>query len=224
MLDANSSILAEQDEAADWRLWERATEVNLFVWAFQRQFFDKLGGCPMPVISYQNCHAGNLGSYRLNRNEYGLARQINVNARYLSRPLWAILATVFHEMMHAWEHHQLKDEAKTRTWHHKQAFRDFMEGHGIHCLDNGAHDSIDPHGLFAWFIKRHGVPMEGDEIGLAFDPKTAMLKAEDQREKPKRRTTEWACDCMKIRLPLKIEDFDARCNHCGTNFEPTQED
>ncbi len=223
MWSTNAAVLSEQAEAADWDLWEFASEMCWWTDAFQAQFFSKLGGCPTPVIGYATSHKGNLGSYRMTRNAFGLACEININRSYIHRSKWNVLATLFHEMVHAIEHSGLiKEEAKTRNWFHKQWFRDYMEAQGIHCADNGAHEEVDLKGDFFWFIQRHGIKMDPDlmwELGLSPNG-NGRAKVKDVRKSAEKRVQEWGCDCTAIKLPFKMVDFDATCNRCKVKFKP----
>jgi hypothetical protein len=223
MLDANTSVMREQVEAGDWALWDTAWTISWFLDAFHAQFFSKLGGINNPpVISYKNSHKGNLGSYRLNRNEFGMAREINLNKQYLTRPMWSVLATLFHECVHNWEWNNLPVKNRTSNWFHKQWFRDYMEAQGIHCADNGAHEEVDLKGDFFWFIQRHGVKMDPDlmwELGLSPNG-NGRAKVKDVRKTAEKRVQEWGCDCTAIKLPFKMVDFDATCNRCKVKFKP----
>ena len=225
MTGANMAILSEQAEAADWELWEFASEMVWWAQAFEIQFFSKLGGCPTPVIGYANSHAGNLGSYRLTRNSFGLACEINMNRQYIHRPRWSVLATLFHEMVHAYEHSgKINSDAVTRNWFHKAWFKDYMWANGFTCGDNGAHEEVDLKGDFFWFIQRHGIDLSDPEmLGISMNG-NGLGKVRDMRRKKESRTTTWSCDCMEIKLPKKLEDFDATCNHCKVTFQPMMED
>jgi hypothetical protein len=79
--------------------------------------------------------ARTLGHFRVGHNGFGLRGEIAINGRYVGkRPLWAVLGTLAHECLHAWQHAHGRPSPRE---HHNFEFR--SKGASIGLL-------IDPRG------------------------------------------------------------------------------
>ena len=79
---------------------------------------------------------------------------INLNPVHLARPLYQSLATLLHELGHAWQHGW---GTPSKPPHHNKEFRDKCEVFGIPTDENG-HDRGVRHGSpFEAYCRQHGV-------------------------------------------------------------------
>jgi DNA repair photolyase len=61
------------------------------------------GELPLPALSWEPAHSGNLGWY-LEKDGLALNHRINLNSMYANRPLAEVLRTLTHELGHQWQH------------------------------------------------------------------------------------------------------------------------
>ena len=139
----------------------------------------------------------------------------NLNRLYLTRPLFEVLATLFHEMVHSWEFTYLPEEKRTKSWYHGKVFREKMAGFGILTNPNGSHAGLDYKGKFVQTLKQHAVSFNGFDITISggssiipIDPKPTKKG----KSKPKK----WTCGCTNIRVAVK--DAEIQCLKCKNQF------
>lgn len=99
----NIEIMENELSAMDWSLNPLAWDLYWFVDLFQAAFFRETP-VPVPALTFEKARVNTLGHYRIGRNDWAVREQINLNRIHLGRPLWNILATLFHEMVHSWEY------------------------------------------------------------------------------------------------------------------------
>ncbi len=202
----NEAIMENEITSADWGLNDLATELYWWVAAFQATFF-KDQKVPTPVLTFERTRVTNLGYYRIGMNDFAVREQININRRYLDRPLSEILETLVHEMVHSWEHNFSTSE-KTVNWYHSVVFRRKMEEIGIKTNNKGEHISIGPP-FTDLLIRHHVLQSDGsDNIGI----RTIGKKKEKGRSKLKK----WTCGCTNVRVA--VPNFKAVCLRCGAEF------
>lgn len=214
----NMEIMENELSATDWALNSLAWELYWWVDAFQIMFF-KHQPVPIPALTFEKTRVNTLGHYRIGRNDFAVREQINLNKLHLHRPLWNILATLLHEMVHSYEYTYIEPDKRTKSWYHSKAFREKMESFGIECANNGSHIGISNKGRFAYILRQHAVTF--NEI-----PDFKMFKGAakffpiDTKPKTKGRSKlkKWECPCGQIARVGKA-DFKATCDLCSEKFE-----
>ena len=211
----NIEIMENELSATDWELNNLAWELYWWVDFFQIAFF-KDQRVPIPALTFERTRVNNLGHYRIGRNDWAVKEQINLNRLYLHRPLYEVLATLFHEMVHSWEFTHLPEEKRTKSWYHSKAFRDKMAEFGIICNPNGSHAALDYKGKFVQTLRQHGVDfnhagitVSGGNNVIPIDPKPV--------KKGKSKLKKWSCGCQIVRVGKR--EFCATCDICGNKFE-----
>ena len=202
----NIAIMENEKDAHDWALNDLASELYWFVDFFNIAFF-KGQPVPVPAISFERTNINNLGHYVLGRNSLGLLENININRVHLNRPLYDILATLIHEMCHAW---QKIYGTPSKSWFHNKEFQFKMLELGIICDNKGCHLGLgDP---FVFMLKKHSISFTNmfDLDGFIKIPPKAKPKGKSKLKK-------WTCGCTNIRVA--ISDLEAKCLKCGNMFE-----
>lgn len=212
----NLEIMENELSATDWSLNNLAWELYWFVQLFQIAFF-KDQPVPIPALTFERTRVNTLGHYRIGRNDFAVREQINLNKIYLNRPLWNILSTLFHEMVHSWEYIYVPEEKRTKSWYHSKAFRNKMLEFGIICNNNGSHAGVDYKGKFVMTLIQHSVSFQelpdfktvsGSSI-IPIDPKP--------KKKGKSKLKKWTCGCQNVRVGK--QKFSATCDLCGNRFK-----
>lgn len=203
----NIEIMENEKGAHDWAL--NALSVELYWWCdfFNIAFF-KDQPVPVPALSFERTKVNTLGHYVPGRNQFGLLENININKAHLSRPLWDILTTLLHEMVHSW---QKIYGTPSKSWFHNKEFQLKMAEFGILCSNKGCHTGMgDP---FVFLLRKHGISFEGHTIidGLIKVPPKPKKKGKSKLKK-------WQCPCGQA-ARIGKKDFFATCDLCGEKFE-----
>jgi len=190
------------------QLNELARELYWWVDFFNIALF-KNQSVPVPAISFEKTRVTNLGHYIIGRNAFGIKENININSAHLNRPLWDILTTLLHEMVHSW---QTLYGKPSNSWFHNKEFQLKILEFGIICNSKGCHHGIgDP---FVFLLKKHNVifnhAIEPDPDGVIKIPPIVKPKGNSKLKK-------WTCGCTNIRVAVK--EFEAKCLKCGNKFE-----
>jgi len=211
----NVQIMENELSAIDWELNPLAWELYWWVSFFQVAFF-KNEPLPIPALTFERARVNTLGHYRIGRNAWAVREQINLNRIYLGLPLWSVLSTLLHEMVHSWEFTYLPEDRRTKNWYHSKAFRDKMMEFGILCNNNGSHAGLDYRGKFILTLKQHAVSFDGLP---ACRPKSeGNVVTIDPRpiKKGFSKLRKWSCGCQIVRVGKR--EFLATCNICGNKF------
>ncbi|VTR66894.1 hypothetical protein DESC_530008 [Desulfosarcina cetonica] len=207
----NIAIMENEKDSFDWQYNPLAEEMYWFVDFFNIAFF-KDKPVPIPAISFDRSRIKTFGHYVIGRNAFGVSQNINLNSRYLNRPLWEILKTLLHEMAHSYEYIYVRPEKRTKSWYHSKAFREKMMDFGLECDEKGQLRSLnDP---FVFLLKKHGVTFP-EEIERRSKSYLNIIFAPESKGKSK--TKKWSCDCTNVRVAIK--DFRAKCLKCHKEFE-----
>jgi hypothetical protein len=209
----NMEIMENELAAVDWELNPLAWELYWWVHAFQIRFFAD-EPMPIPALTFEKSRVTTLGHYRIGRNDFAVREQINLNKLHLNRPLWDILATLLHEMVHCWEYCHLPEKDRTKNWYHPKKFREKMQEFGIVCDEKGCHVGLIRNGLFAWTLRQNAV-----ELNSVPNYQTEGVVPIEPKKKPKGKSKlkKWSCGCTNIRVA--VQDFQAECLKCGNIFE-----
>ncbi len=177
------------------------------------ELFD--GKVPEVVLSFDVTDRRTLGHYHLRRNGLGVRWALNLNPVHLARPVFEVLATLLHELAHAWQH---EHGTPSKPPHHNREFRDRCEAFGV-PTDEGGHDLGVRNGTpFEAYCRRHGVAFPADasqDCAPAEAPKPLLpvppVKPKGSKMK------KWTCPCG-VNVRVAIASFDATCNRCGGEF------
>jgi hypothetical protein len=212
----NIEIMENELSATDWALNPLSYELYWWVWVFQAAFF-KDTPVPLPALTFDRARVTTLASYSIGRNSFAVREQINLNALHLGRPLWSVLASLLHEMVHSFEYTYIPENKRTKSWYHGKAFRLKMEELGIYCADNGAHIGLDAKGKFVMLLKQHGVTFDEIPEFNTKGPKGMVPISPKPKVKGKSKLKKWTCGCQIVRVGKK--EFCATCDICGNRFE-----
>jgi len=214
----NLEIRQNELRAHDWELNNLAWELYWWVDFFNILFF-KNQPSPIPILTFENARITTLGHYRIGRNDFGAREQINLNRKYLHRPMWCLLSTLLHEMVHSWEYSHVERSKRTKNWYHSKVFREKIKSFGIVVNEKGCHVGLDLKGDFVHMLTRHGISFKEipDYDAAAKDGGFVSI---DPKKKPKgeSKLKKWTCGCTNVRVAVR--DFQATCNKCGNDFEP----
>lgn len=212
----NLEIRENQLSAHDWELHYLAVELQWWVDAFNVLFFPRQP-VPLPVLTFESARINSLGHYRIGRNEWSVRNQINLNQKHLNRPLWELLSTLLHEMVHAWEYQYLPAKERTKSWYHTRTFRDLMKQFGIHCNEKGQHVGLCMTGPFVYHLKRHGVRFDGlRQRSAGVRGNIVDINPGTDKKKGSSKLKKWSCGCTNIRSAVQVQ---AVCEACGQRFE-----
>jgi len=205
----NIEIMENELSASDWEFNSLAWELRWWIDFFNMAFF-KDQPVAMPALSFERTRVNTLGHYVPGRNSMGLLENINLNRANLNRPLWDILATLLHEMVHSYEYTYVPEAKRTKGWYHTKAFRLKLAEFGILSSEKGVHMAVgDP---FVFLLRKHGVEFGTYKIsgGLIQIPPKPKKKGKSKLKK-------WSCGCQNARVGKA--EFEATCNLCENRFE-----
>ena len=202
----NRTIKEHEIQTDEWLFSKLSEQMYIWVDRFNERFFDRK--LQTPVISFRRTRVKTLGHYVIDRNEFGLKWNININRLYSDLPIGITLATLLHEMIHQWK--EGGGGSKTRKNYHSVTFRRKAELLGIPCNERGVtlayrdpfRSLLREYGIdFDEVIGKYDLETETDIIGI---PGNSKLK-------------KWSCGCTNVRVA--IEDFRAKCLKCMNVFQ-----
>lgn len=192
----NQAARKHEEQVENWDYGEASRRLYLFFDLLNERFFG--ASIPTPILSFKR-KRGN-GHYVIGRNEIGVRENINISEEHLSDPLAEVLATLTHEMVHAWQHNY--GTPGKRNYHNKACQRKMAEI-GIPCNRWGRQLGMtDP---FVSFLREHGVSAEMRLVQREAKQQTAARS----------RLIRWQCGCMSI---WATRDVRAKCLGCGKDF------
>lgn len=184
----------------------------------REEFFG--GQVPEVVLSFDVTDRRTLGHYTIGRLSLGVRWALNLNPVHLARPVYQVLATLLHELGHAWQH---EHGTPSKPPHHNKEFRARCEAFGL-PTDEGGHDlGVRLGSPFEDYCRRHGVafpppPGVGDSTGggpSGPDPSPLLPVPPVKPRGSKMR--KWSCPCG-VNARVAIADFRAVCCKCGGRF------
>jgi predicted SprT family Zn-dependent metalloprotease len=222
---------AERDEAANRAIRGVASTpspehvIPAEVVAFLYQHVDLMRaeffGSELPevVLSFDVTDRRTLGHYVTRRNSLGVRWALNLNPIHLARPVYEVLATLLHELAHAWQH---RCGTPSKPPFHNKEFRERCEAFGI-PTDEGGHYLGVRHGTpFEAYCRHHGVgfpaPPGSGTLTDGDHPAPTPLLPEPPARPRGSRMRKWRCPCG-VNVRVAIRSFDATCNRCGGRFE-----
>ncbi len=165
---------------------------------------------PLPVaaISVERLHRRTLGTYRIGRDGLALTNRITLNESYVAASPARCVATLLHEMLHAWEERM----GGTTGRYHSARFRERAAALGI-PTDRSGHDlGITPDGRLARLLELHGVALSDKDILHA----TADGALPDVT--PRSRLSKWDCGCTVVRVSSGVEMM-GECLKCRNRWQ-----
>jgi hypothetical protein len=158
-------------------------------------------GLPTPILAIEALPVNVLAQYRLGRNGLGARTTITLNERWIpNRPYAETLASLIHELIHAYEEWHLGREKG--GWYHTVAWREKIAEIGIKTDKRGAHLNVLPR--FTEYLARHG---------LAADSRPPLTFPGESPRK-RRQMPKWICACASEN-PARAVKLYARCLECG---------
>lgn len=200
----NIEIMENELSATDWELNPLAWELYWWVNFFNMAFF-KDESVPLPVISFSKARVTTKGYYKTEHNGYGVKNNIVLNRTYLEQPMWETLATLLHELTHAW---QASYGIPSTSWFHNQEFRQKLAAFGITSNPSGHNTRLDD--PFVFLLQKHGISFT--DLNNAHCQMGPM-----PRQRGKSKLKKWSCDCTNVRVA--VSDFKAQCLKCSNRFK-----
>lgn len=158
---------------------------------------------PEIVIGIDTLPSTRYGQFRMGHNGLGLRGEITLNARFLDgkRPLWQILGTLLHELLHGWQ--QVHGPVGKRN-HHNRAFREKAKSLGL-LIDRRGLTGYAASGPFKALLAHFGVETSVVETPIP-----------ERRPRGNSKLKKWVCRCpVTVRCAV---DFQAQCLWCGDVF------
>ncbi len=197
------AIIENVQYALDWDFSTLAGELYWWVDFFNMTFF-KDEPLPLSVISFSKDKITTRGYYRTGHNGLGIKETIVLNRVHFGQHLWKTLATLLHEMTHAW---QKSYGTPSTTWYHNKEYRLKLALFGIKCDPSGRHTHLgDP---FVFLLKKHGISFADLKKNQNHIGPTPSRRGFSKLKK-------WSCGCTNVRVAVK--NFSARCLKCHNNF------
>lgn len=177
------------------------------------------GELPAIVLSFDVRNRRNLGHYCLRRNGLGVRWNVNLNPIHLGRPVYEVLATLLHELAHAWQYER---GTGGKPPHHNREFVEKCEAMGIPTNAHGHYLGVRHGSPFHDYCTAHGVafPPASDVAGDDQEGARPEPLLPEPPAKPKgSKLRKWICSCEDP-VPVRVAraDFDATCNRCGEAY------
>jgi hypothetical protein len=216
--ETNRAIREVASTPTDQHLIPAAIVARLYehVDAMARTFF--AGQLPAVVLSFDVRNKRNLGHYCLRRNGLGVRWNVNLNPIHLGRPMFEVLATLLHELAHAWQYER---GTGGKPPHHNREFVAKCDEMGIPTNAHGHYLGVRHGSPFHDYCQAQGVPFapaagdEGEGEGEGPEPLLPEPPAKPKGSKLRK----WICSCEDP-VPVRVAraDFDATCNKCGQPY------
>jgi hypothetical protein len=196
--DIARAVLEHQTSASSpWAYRDLADDLHRWVDRFDTDF--NLG-LPTPILMIEGLPFNVLARYRLGRNGFGARTTITLNEGWIPiRPYSDTLATLIHELIHAYEEWRLGREKG--GWYHTVGWREKMAEVGIKANKYGIHLEVLPR--FTDYLERYGVM-------AALPPSIASA---DEPPRRRRQMPKWICACPSEN-PARAVKLYARCLDC----------
>ena len=203
-----TALLGSHQLETDWPRKDLFRELHLWLGNFGEEF--KLH-IPDVALRVDRLPVTRLGHFCPGRNGFGLSGEVALNVRYIKPDrFWRVLATLLHEMVHAWQH---VHGHPSRRAHHNREFRAKLSSFGLVWSREGTEFPFPS--PFWTLLQAHGVriPISPDGTrGVADARGSAHGIAGTSKLK------KWSCGCTNVRVA--IVDFRAQCLKCGLVFTP----
>ena len=193
------SALAKHQRDEGWDRRKIVAELQEWTARFIDEF--KLA-IPEVALSVDPLPANRYGHYRQGHNGFGLRGEIAINTRYLDRPIWEVLGTLLHELLHGWQDSNGKPGKRN---HHNAEFQAKARELGL-VIDSRGLTGYSANSPFKDLLGRHGVRVPAHEVVAPKAPPRGDSKMK-----------KWVCGCTTVRVA--VADFRARCLKCEKEFK-----
>lgn len=228
-IDPNKAVRRYVEKGAE--AWQhKGVAAELYAWSDVFKFYwfspesEYQAAIPNLVIGVEPMRVNVLAGYHLKENAVGLPYEITFNERYMARPLYAILETAVHEMVHLYQENT-PGLMPCKNNYHNQQFVAICEEIGLHPrLGSGAHWKAAD-GQFAGLMERYGVPRpeEASEVPPE-SPKTDWWDDYEGKGKGKSTLILYMSPSCTRKPECKLRsgraDLNIRCSECGGEFKP----
>lgn len=196
-----NQTVRDHELAVKWDYQLAAESLHRWFDIFNDAFFD--GKLPVAFLGFARTRVTNLGHYQPGRNSVGALHEINLNTRYLDRPLGEVLGTLLHEMIHQWQ--ELFGKPGKGTYHNKQ-FTAKCAQLGIPCTGGHCSYTQGYTNPFVALLRQHGLDIE---------ERLMPLKSPIARMRPQgsSKLKKWRCACTNVWAGR--DGIDLQCGHCG---------
>lgn len=201
----NDVILEHENSTEAWEHSGIIKILSEWIERFNLEFKLKIV-TPCVVIDKKSVRV--LGTYRYGFNGIGTRNEITINSKHLQRPLFDILETLLHEMLHQWQ--DMHGESSSGNYHNKEYQTKAIDlgitsdhwGHSLGIIKNGAFEKM---------LDSYGVSTEG---ALYYNPERPkkIIRGITGNSKLKK----WSCGCQNVWAGVK--DFRAKCEVCLNRF------
>lgn len=172
------------------------------------------GRLPLPIFNFhpQPPNGHRLGHYLESAWKAGDRRTGNSDEIVfyadlcLERGMGQVLATLVHEMVHLWQHHE---GAPSRNNHHNLEWHAEARRVGFRTRKGDYRGHTEPSEEFEAAVK-------------AFEPRLTGIpfrfNRRSRKSLPTGKLKKWVCRCGDYAVRVAIARFDATCNRCGRKF------
>src|SRR2546425_1230785 len=140
----------------DWDYQEIIAKFHEWAERFNNEF--QLG-LQTPAIRIDDISARRLGTYREDRNGFGLKHEVTVNSKYLGRPFADQLMVLLHELLHEWQLLYGTPARNSGNNYHNKQFRNKAMLYGLIVDQRGCSGGVHA-GRFTALLSRYGVSTE----------------------------------------------------------------
>jgi hypothetical protein len=179
----------------------REIVADLQAWA-ERYVVEFKLDIPEIVLCIEKLSRNRYAQFRYGHNKFGLRGEIAFNSIYLdgSRPLWEVLGTLLHELLHGWQ--QCHGSPGQGNYHNVQ-FRTKAQDLGL-IVDRHGMTGYQAQSRFKELLVRFGVDIPIDEVQPVAVAGTSTAKLK-----------KWTCGCVNIRAATQV---NLRCMDCGNEL------
>lgn len=215
----------------DWEYKEIAGKLYQLDDVFRRFIFaplnEKQHSIPPSIIAVAPLRVEALAAYRLKENSLGLKWEIDHNAHYIDRPLYAIAESHLHEMIHLYQENTEGMKKCVNGFHNKE-FVDLAESVGLHPFPGFGFHWKPADGQFARLMEMMGIekPKEAEGDFVKPEGKGPEWWSGGSTKKPGKSTLVLYTNdsCTRKPTPCKIRsgkaDLHITCTDCGGEFKP----
>jgi hypothetical protein len=195
--------LARHQIEEDWESRELMQALLLWAAKFTVEFKLEI---PELALSLAHLSRRRYGHFRPGHNSFGLKGEIAINRLYLppQRPLWRVLGTLLHELLHAW---QQAHGTPGKGNHHNRELRDKARSYGL-LIDGDGVTEYAEWSPFKEILHDQGIDLSDPETPVSGG--TIGGRCSSKLKK-------WSCGCTNVRVA--VAEFRAMCLKCGREFK-----
>ena len=192
-----------QANAHDWRY--SSVVKTLHIWAERMILYFNVQSEIIPALKVEPLRKCR-GHYRSGRNSFGLVDEIAIDLNHISDPLWQVLGTIAHEILHFWQQHNGYPPSPNRRNFHNKQYRQKALDFGLIVDQCGRMQYVPGISPFLKLLKKYEV--EVPDI---------LESSCGQPQKCKSNLQLYRCSCG-VKVRVEQSQFNAQCLDCGTLF------